>query len=211
MTDALNQIHLADMLASAASKVGTKIDHLSALDAAIGDGDHGTTMERAMTAIGVAINNPDSTSIGSLLSNTGWGIMSIDGGCTGPLLGSFFVGMSTGAGDLELLAMPDVATVFEAGLENLQVQSNAKIGDKTMMDALIPAVAVLRAAADEGKSIQQAFSESAEASEKGAAATEDLVAKFGRARNLGERTLGCRDPGATSISLMFRGFADAVA
>ncbi len=100
--------------------------------------------------------------------------------------------------------------MFEAGLAGVQKQSKAKVGDKTMMDALEPAVAAIRSTCGTGKSIPQALADSADAAEKGAVSTKDCIARFGRAKNLGDRTLGHQDPGATSIALMFSGFAKAL-
>jgi len=210
MGSLLGYTDVTAMFESAAGKVGANIKELSALDSAIGDGDHGTTMERALGAIRKAISESDSTSLKSLLYNIGWEVMCIDGGCTGPLLGSLFMGMSESVADVDELDCNALATMFESGLVGIQKQSKAIMGDKTMMDALEPAVAALREACNSGKTIEEALSDSADSAEKGAIATKDYVAHFGRAKNLGERTLGCQDPGATTISLLFRGFAEAI-
>ena len=136
--------------------------------------------------------------------------MCVDGGCTGPLLGSLFMGMSESVNEKTELDCAALAAMFESGLAGVQKQSKAKMGDKTMMDALEPAVAAIREACDSGKSISDALFESARAAEKGAEATKEFIARFGRAKNLGDRTVGCQDPGATTIALMFRGFAKAL-
>ncbi|MCP4691992.1 MAG: dihydroxyacetone kinase subunit L [Desulfobacterales bacterium] len=137
-------------------------------------------------------------------------VMCIDGGAAGPLLGSLFMGMSDGVADATELDCNGLAAMFEAGLAGLRKQTRARAGDKTMMDALEPAVAAMRAASDAGRPIAEAFSESAAAADKGALATKDRLARFGRAKNLGDRSLGRQDPGAASIALMFSGFADAL-
>jgi dihydroxyacetone kinase-like protein len=100
--------------------------------------------------------------------------------------------------------------MFEAGLAGVRRQSKAQIGDKTMMDALLPAVDVIRKAADEGKSTEEALLKAAEAAEKGAVSTMEFKARFGRAKNLGDRTIGHQDPGATSMALILRGFSEGV-
>ena len=100
--------------------------------------------------------------------------------------------------------------MFEGGLAQVNTYSRAQVGDKTMLDALVPAVEAIRAAVTAGDGSVAAVRKGAEAAEKGAASTVDLVARIGRARNLGERSRGFADPGATSISLIFRGFADAL-
>ena len=104
-----------------------------------------------------------------------------------------------------------MAAMFEAGLSSVQNQTKAQVGDKTMMDALIPAVKAFREASKAGKSIKQALQDAAEAAKRGALATKDFKARFGRAKNLGDQTLGFQDPGATSISLLFQGFFEGVA
>jgi dihydroxyacetone kinase-like protein len=199
------------MFGGAIEKVRANIDELSALDSATGDGDHGTAMNKAMNAIEKALEESGDSGLKDLLYNIGWAVMCIDGGSTGPLLGSLFMGMSESVSDATELDCSLLAAMFEGGLGGVQKQSKAQIGDKTMMDALDPAVAAIRKACDAGKTIPAALSEGADAGEKGALATKDFVAKFGRAKNLGERSLGHQDPGATSISMIFRGFAEALA
>ena len=141
----------------------------------------------------------------------GWAVLGVDGGASGPLLGMFFLGMSEAVGEGAAVDAKGVAAMFEGGLKSLQQQTKAVVGDKTMMDALMPAVTALRGAADGGASVAAAMAKAAEAAEVGAASTKDLQARFGRARNLGERSKGYQDPGATSLSLLLRGMADALA
>jgi phosphoenolpyruvate---glycerone phosphotransferase subunit DhaL len=100
--------------------------------------------------------------------------------------------------------------MFETGLAGVRRQSKAQIGDKTIMDALLPAVEAVRQAADGAKSIKEALREAAEAAEKGAVSTKEFQARFGRAKNLGDRTIGHQDPGATSMALIFQGFFEAL-
>jgi dihydroxyacetone kinase-like protein len=104
-----------------------------------------------------------------------------------------------------------MAAMFEAGLSSVQNQTKAQVGDKTMMDALIPAVKVFREASKAWKSIKQALQDATEAAKRRVLATKDFKARFGRAKNLGDRTLGSQDLGATSISLLFQGFFECVA
>jgi phosphoenolpyruvate---glycerone phosphotransferase subunit DhaL len=210
MDSKLGYTDIVAMFGAAVEKIRANIKELSALDSAIGDGDHGTTMARAMNAVEKAVEESDGTDLKALLYSIGWGVMCIDGGSTGPLMGSLFMGMSDGVADKTELDCSGLSAMFEAGLAGVQKQSKAKVGDKTMMDALEPAVAAARAASDAGKSVLQALADSAEAADKGALATKEFIARFGRAKNLGDRTLGCQDPGATSIALMFSGFADAL-
>ena len=199
------------MLRGGAEQVRAYRGLLSKLDSVGGDGDHGTTMARAMGNLEKAIADAGSRELKSLLYDIGWAIMGVDGGATGPLFGMFFMGMSEVAESNDALDAGAVAAMFEAGLASVQQQTKAKVGDKTMIDALVPAVAALRAAADAGQPVAAAMAQAAGAAEQGADATKDLAARFGRARNVGEQTLGHADPGATSVSLLFRGFAQALA
>jgi dihydroxyacetone kinase-like protein len=136
--------------------------------------------------------------------------MCADGGSTGPLLGSLYMGMSESVEGKDTLDGAALAAMFRAGLNGMSEQSKANVGDKTMMDAIMPAVDAMEAAAVEGKSIDDMFADAAKAAADGAEATKSMQAKFGRARNLGERTIGHKDPGATSMSLIFQSFADSI-
>ncbi len=135
----------------------------------------------------------------------GWGVMGIDGGAIGPLLGSFFMAMGPVAQDASV-DRATFAALFEAGLAGLLKSTRARVGDKTLVDALSPAVEALRAATDEGASVADAMGRAADAAERGAESTVELEARFGRAKNLGPNSRGHADPGATSIALLFRGF-----
>ena len=121
------------------------------------------------------------------------------------------MGLGNGIDELERIDCPMLAAMFEAGLAAVRRQSKAQIGDKTLMDALLPAVDAMRRAADEGKSIREALQQAAKAAEDGAISTKEFKARFGRAKNLGERTIGCQDPGATSMALIFQGFFEGLA
>jgi phosphoenolpyruvate---glycerone phosphotransferase subunit DhaL len=198
------------MLRGAIAKVREGNSRLSALDSAAGDGDHGTTMLRAMGVLEKVIAESETRRLPELLSEMGWGLLGVDGGASGPLLGSLFLGMSEAVGDAQQFDANTLAAMFEAGLSSLRKQTKAQVGDKTLIDALEPAVAELRATAAQGSSIPECFEKAAQAAQKGAASTCNLVAKFGRAKYLGPRTVGTQDPGATSIALIFEGFCDAL-
>lgn len=210
MGDTIGIDAIRRMIRSAADKIRANRDELSKLDSAIGDGDHGTTIARAMGIAEKVIEESEKKEPKGLLKDVGWGVMGVDGGATGPLLGSFLMGLSDGVGEQDVIDCPTLAAMFEAGLAGVRRQSKAQIGDKTMMDALLPAVDALRQAADEGKSIKKALHKAAEAAENGAVSTKEFRARFGRAKNLGERTIGCQDPGATSIALIFQGFLEGL-
>ena len=211
MPKAIGYNELVAMLRGAVAQVQANKETLSKLDSVGGDGDHGTTMARAMGLVDKAIAACKKKDLKSLLNDVGWAIMGVDGGATGPLLGTFFLGMSDAVADKKPVNVNGLAVLFEAGLAALQKTSKAQVGDKTMMDALVPAVAALRTAADAGRPILTAVALAAVAAEQGALSTKNFPAKFGRAKNIGDRTIGHQDPGATSVSLIFKGFAIAAA
>ena len=201
------------MLRCAAEQIRAQHETLSKLDSVGGDGDHGTTMVRAMGMLEKAVTDCKSDTSQCLLSDVGWAIMGVDGGATGPLLGTFFSSMSEAvpADAATTVDAKTLATAFETALAGVQRQTKAQVGDKTMIDALVPAVQALRSGADTGQSVDLAMSAAAEAALKGAESTKAFQARFGRARNIKEQSIGAQDPGATSISLIFKGFAEALA
>lgn len=197
------------MLRGASAEIRANHELLGRLDSVGGDGDHGTTMVRAMARLEQAADAAGG-GLKALLNDVGWGILGVDGGATGPLLGMLFMSMAEAAGDAEGLDTPALAGLFEAGLAGVRAQTKAQPGDKTMLDALIPAVGALRAAADGGAEVAEALHLAAEAARAGAEATAALQARFGRARNIKEQSIGTQDPGATSVSLIFKGFSKGV-
>ena len=210
MTETIGIEDIGRMIRSAADKIRANQDDLTKLDSAIGDGDHGMTIARAMGIAEKVIEESEKKELKGLLKDVGWGVMGVDGGATGPLLGSFLMGLGNGIDESGSIDCPMLAAMFEAGLAGVRRQSKAQIGDKTMMDALLPAVDAMRRAADEGKPIDEALHCAAKAAEDGAISTKEFKARFGRAKNLGERTIGCQDPGATSMALIFQGFFEAL-
>ena len=209
MSETIGYKQVCGMLNAAADQIRMNHQMLSKLDSAVGDGDHGTTILRAMEAVSKTVSENPASDLKTLLSAVAWAVMSCDGGSTGPLLGSFFMGMSDGAAGREELDCAGVAAVFDAGVTKLQKQSRAQVGDKTMMDAFLPALDAMRAAAQSG-SVRTVLQQAAQAAATGAEATKDFRAKFGRARNLGDRVIGHIDPGAVSVSLIFKGFSEAL-
>lgn len=211
MKECISRTELGRMFAEAAQLIRSQNEILSQLDSKCGDGDHGTTMMRAMEALENAIGaSPTEQDLSETLRQAGWSVMGVDGGASSALLGSFITGM----GETELggaIDCPALAKSLGTGLQSVQKRTKAGPGDKTMMDALVPAVGVFGAAAATGKSISGAMNDAAAAAEAGAASTKDLVARYGRAKYLGEKTLGCPDAGATSMALLFRGFSVALA
>jgi phosphoenolpyruvate---glycerone phosphotransferase subunit DhaL len=206
MTSTLNYEGLIKMLLGAVEQIRENHGRLSELDSFGGDGDHGTTMLRAMENLTKSVTTSESGQAKKLLGEVAWTVMGTDGGATGPLFGSFFLGMSNGAGEGEILDGDALASMFEAALECVCKQTKAQVGDKTILDAMIPAVKEVRRAADEGLGIVAILERAADAAQKGADSTRDLLPRLGRAKNAAEQSLGHEDPGAVSVSLIFKGF-----
>ena len=201
------KILLQKMLQAALSTVEHNLAMLNQLDAAIGDGDHGTAILTAMKA--AAATAQKEGTLQTTLETIGWDIMSSTSGSTSALMGSFFIGMSRATTGEELDGIQTI-TLFESGLANLRTSSRANVGDKTMMDALIPAIEAMTALEKQSPSLADLFTAAADAAQKGADSTKDLVAKFGRAKNLGERSRGTLDAGAISTALLYRAYAETV-
>lgn len=197
---------LKNMLAGAAALVIENRDELGHLDATIGDGDHGVTMERAMNIVISKMSEDTSGDMSTMLADIAWALMDCDGGATGPLYGSLFLGFSDATVDKSSLDCNGLAEMLDGGLKSIMEQTKAKVGDKTMMDSLIPAVEAMEKAADDGESITDALGKAYKAAKEGSDFTSTIPARFGRAKYQLERTIGHPDPGSVSTTLVFKGF-----
>lgn len=204
---ALTKTQFVEMLHRSAQIIDDNHVALSELDGELGDGDHGVTIQRTMRAATAAVDEAPDQPFADLLNSVAMKVMMCDGGSTSPLFGSWFLGLSSAAVADELSA-EQTAAMFEAGLERFARTSKAHVGDKTMLDALAPATEALAHELRRSGDGQHAFAAAADAAADGARSTASLVARFGRARTMGERSIGHLDPGAQSINLIFRGFAD---
>ncbi|WP_373236914.1 dihydroxyacetone kinase subunit DhaL [Cohaesibacter celericrescens] len=196
------------MLRTSADIIKERHQSLSELDSATGDGDHGVTINRTMQAVVKALDENAGKPFAELLKAVAMGVMMCDGGSTSPLLGSYFLGLASGA-VADTLTATQTAAMFEAGLANFRKTSKADLGDKTMVDAFDPATEALVRALGETENHHAAFELAAAKAKEGAEKTSEYVAKFGRARTMGERAIGHLDPGAKSISYIFEGFSKA--
>jgi dihydroxyacetone kinase-like protein len=185
-------------------------DHLVQLDAAIGDGDHGTNMVRGFDAVVQALDEDSGSPPGKLLILAGRTLVSTVGGASGPLWGSALRSGGRILGDRPTFEGADLVEVLAAALASVKDLGTAAVGDKTMVDALEPAVDVLRAKIAAGVDLAGAVEAAAEAAEAGMRATVPLRARKGRASYLGERSVGHQDPGATSTALIVRALQKAV-
>jgi len=211
MAQTLDSAALALLFRAAAAKVKAAEDELTQLDSATGDGDHGVAMKRAMNALEAGLDGCGDGGLKPMLQAVAMSVMSIDAGSTGPLMGSLMLGMTEPIDDRTELDVAAFGEMFAAGVKKLLGLSKANVGDKTMVDALVPGTEALQAAIADGADLPAALAQAAEAAEAGAAKTKEFQAKFGRARNLGERSIGHQDPGATSLSIFMRGLAEGAA
>lgn len=192
-----------------AAAVAENKAYLTELDSAIGDADHGINMDRGFTAVIGKLDGLPGGDIGATLKTVGTTLVSTVGGASGPLYGMFFMGMAGPAAGKETLTAEEFSAAFENGIAGVLRIGKAEPGDKTMVDALIPARDALRAAIADGASVGDALARAADGAEQGMLATTPLVARKGRASYLGERSAGHQDPGATSTHLLLRSAAEA--
>jgi dihydroxyacetone kinase-like protein len=184
-------------------------DYLGEVDGLIGDGDHGMNMNKGFTMFAEQIAEKD---IGFTegLDELGNLLFSKIGGSMGPIYGSIFMSMAESIEDLEEIDTADVSKMVNAGLDGLHEVVKGEVGDKTLVDTLVPANEALKKAAGEGKPLVEALEEMKAAAAKGRDSTKDLVAKFGRSSRLGERSRGVLDAGAVSCCVILTAIADGI-
>jgi dihydroxyacetone kinase-like protein len=187
-----------------AALVAENRDHLTELDAAVGDADHGSNMDRGMKAVVAALDATPQATASALLGKVGMTLVSTVGGASGPLFGTLFMRMGSSLGAADAVSAADVATAFRAGLEGVVARGKAEAGDKTMVDALAPAVEALQAAIGDQEPLATALVAAHDAAVAGRDATTPMVARKGRASYLGERSAGHQDPGATTVALLLQ-------
>jgi dihydroxyacetone kinase-like protein len=193
-----------------AAAVREHTDHLTRLDAAIGDGDHGANLQRGFGAVITALDGAEFGTVGEVLVKTGRTLISTVGGASGPLYGSAFRAAGKQLTDPEATAA-QVQQALTAGLDAVQKLGAATSGDKTMVDAYGPALEAFGEAVRRGDGLGAAASSAADAAEEGMRATTPMIARKGRASYLGPRSEGHQDPGATSTALIFRALAEVTA
>jgi phosphoenolpyruvate---glycerone phosphotransferase subunit DhaL len=202
MSDGVTRTDLEHWLRTFAQQVESNKDLLTELDAAIGDADHGVNMDRGLKAVLVALEQEPPASPGSLFNKVGLTLVSTVGGASGPLYGTLFLRFGTALGDDEPVSPARFAAALRAGLDGVVSRGKAELGDKTMYDALAPAVDALDAALAADKPWADALSGAVDAASNGREATIQMLARKGRASYLGERSIGHQDPGATSAALL---------
>jgi dihydroxyacetone kinase-like protein len=183
--------------------------HLTDLDSAVGDGDFGISLDRGFTAVQAELSANPPADPRAVFQSVATVLIKTMGGSSGPLLGTFFLRAGAACAGKSELAPADVVAMFQAGVEGLQQRGKAELGDKTMLDALIPAVDAMRSALQAGSGLTEILDRGAAAAEAGMRATIAMQARKGRGSYLGERSVGHQDAGATGAYLLLKAAADA--
>jgi phosphoenolpyruvate---glycerone phosphotransferase subunit DhaL len=186
-----------------------KRQELTDLDSAVGDGDFGISLDRGFTAVHAELSAKPPADLRAVFQNTATVLIKSMGGSSGPLLGTLFLRAGATVADKTDLGPADVVALFQAGVDGMQQRGKAALGDKTMMDAWIPAVEAMRAALEGGGGLTEVLDRGTAAAEAGAEATKAMSARKGRASYIGDRSLGHPDPGAVAASMMLKAAADA--
>lgn len=200
----MTKTEFAARLQQACASVTAAEQELTEIDSKFGDADHGLTMTKIAGAISGAVAESDG-GIQSMLDDAAMAVMVLNGGSAVPLWNTWLDGMQENAPDGDEIDTAGLQAIFARALEALNEMSGAQVGDKTMMDALIPASEAI--AAYTGNDEQELFAAAAEAATRGAEASKQFVSKFGRAKSYGAQTIGTPDAGATSMAYFFRGLA----
>jgi dihydroxyacetone kinase-like protein len=179
---------------------------LVALDTAIGDGDHGTNMDRGMRKAIEKLDSQEQADVGAVLKTVAMALVSSVGGAAGPLYGTLFLQMGTALAGKDEVDLETYAAAWRKGIQGVQARGKAELGDKTMVDALVPGVEALEQASD----LDTGLREAADAAASGMRGTTPLLARKGRASYLGERSMGHQDPGATSTYYLYQTAAEAL-
>jgi dihydroxyacetone kinase-like protein len=204
----ISQDAMLEWIKNCAAVITDNRAYLIELDSAIGDADHGANMERGFQAVLAKIPEMTGKDIGLIFKTTGMTLVSTVGGAAGPLYGTFFLHAGMKMAGKPEMNLEDWLTAMEAAVNGVVLRGKAEAGDKTMLDALLPAVKALEDALNASHGMSQAITESAEAARQGMEDTIPLVARKGRASYLGERSAGHQDPGATSSFLLLKAAAD---
>ena len=181
---------------------------LTDLDSAVGDGDFGISLDRGFTAVQAELTANPPADLRAVFQKVATVLIKTMGGTSAPLLGTFFLRAGAACADKSELAPADVVALFQAGVDGIQQRGKAALGDKTMLDALLPAVDAMRGALEAGNDLPEILERGAAAAEAGVQATKTMQARKGRGSYLGERSVGHQDPGATAASLLFNAARD---
>lgn len=204
----LDTKQMAAIIEGMAKKIEVEKDYLTQLDNEIGDGDHGINLARGFEAVEKKLPSLAGGDIGALLKGVGMQLVSTVGGASGPLYGTAFMKAGMACKGLTELDGPAFIKAMEAAVDGIKMRGKATEGEKTMLDALCPALKVMQDEVAAGKSLKEALQDAAAAAEKGVEYTKTIIATKGRASYLGERSLGHQDPGATSSLYLLQVLAE---
>jgi len=209
MGDAFNNADGYRILENLITCIKSNVDYLSEVDGKIADGDHGINMDKGFTITGkrLAGQKLNFTEAMNLLGDV---LISEIGGSMGPIYGSYFIELGDGCKDCDQVTKENFLEMYKTALEVVLSLGTAKLGDKTMLDAMIPAVNALEAGVKEDKSFRECLGDMKSAARTGMESTKDMVAKIGRSARLGERSRGVLDAGAVSCFLIIESMADSI-
>ena len=210
MTETISTIQMKTALETLCETIENEKEYLSELDGAIGDGDHGVNMAKCFREVKKKLAETSADDMGSLFKNVGMVVLNSVGGAMGALYGTFFLRMSQESVDKNALNLADMVRMLQAAEKGILDIGKAKPGDKTLLDALSPAVRSLELSEKQAKSLPAALDAFEQNAKEGMASTKDMLAKTGRASRLGERTIGHQDAGATSCYFILRSIASSI-
>jgi dihydroxyacetone kinase-like protein len=207
LSETLAGVRTADLVAyleALAARVKEERAYLTALDSPIGDADHGTNLDRGFSAVAAKLPDMADQDLGAILRMVGTTLVSTVGGASGPLYGTAFLRAGAALAGHQTASLHDIVAALRAALDGIMQRGKAQRGEKTMIDAIAPAVEAVYAALARGAAPREAAREAVAAAEEGMRSTIPMLATKGRASYLGERSIGHQDPGATSAYLMAR-------
>lgn len=207
---AVTKEQIVQWLETSAEVLIANKEYLTELDSAIGDADHGINMSRGFKKVLEKLPTVADKDIGNIMKTTGMALISSVGGASGPLYGTFYMRAGTATASKEELEGEDLFKMLQAGVEGIRQRGRAQLEDKTMIDALVPALDAMREALDNGADPEEALEAAVNAAAQGMKDTIPMLAKKGRASYLGERSIGHQDPGATSSHLILKALLDTV-
>ena len=211
MVDTISKQQVIEWLYRSAQTLEENREYLVELDAEIGDADHGSNMDRGFKKVVSVLPAMADQDLGQILKGVGMALISSVGGASGPLYGTLFLRAGNTAIEKQVLELSDLEMLLRAGVEGVMTLGKAQLEDKTMLDALLPAVEALSIAEMKGEPMHAAIRAAVQAAEEGMRSTIAMVAKKGRASYLGDRSIGHQDPGATSSYLLLRSLLEAAA
>lgn len=202
---------ITEIIHALSRKIEQEKDFLTELDNVIGDGDHGINMARGFKAVDEKIDSLETDDIGAILKTTGMTLVSTVGGASGPLYGTAFMKSGMTMGQKTQMSLDDFLSCLDASIEGVKMRGKSVQGEKTMLDAMIPALDAMKAAKEPGADAVTVLQKGTEAAKQGVAYTKTIIATKGRASYLGERSIGHQDPGATSFTCMLETVFDYMA